>query len=383
MNTTTNSKTKVNCFRDFKKGGSVDRLTEKYGISRSTFYRWMHEMETPGKPVVISNQDKKLIAEIERQKQVIEIFQKTGLGITSPFDQRVSAIQSLNGEYSLNLLCSTLDVAKATYYRAIEVRETQYSKKRKEYTPLIEKIFEESRQTYGARKISYILKDMGYHMGPNTVAEIMHSHGWFSVRSGAKKLYEQGQKRFANHVCQQFDVSEPNILWASDMTEIKHNGFKYYICAVLDLFSRKVIAYLISMKPSTQLVNRTIKSAFSTRQPKGALTLHTDRGTVYASKAFNQTLKQLGIIHSYSAVSNPYDNAVCEAFFKTLKEEELYRTNYHSETEMRKSIAAYIERYNTDRPHSYLNNTSPDKFEKRYLDKMRQPGTEEGAENLF
>ncbi|MCR4682214.1 MAG: DDE-type integrase/transposase/recombinase [Clostridiales bacterium] len=68
----------------------------------------------------------------------------------------------------------------------------------------------------------------------------------------------------------------------------------------------------------TQLVNRTIKSAFRERQPRGSLTLHTDRGSVYASKAFNQTLKQLGIAHSYSAVSNPYDNAVCEAFFKTL-----------------------------------------------------------------
>ncbi len=383
MNTTIKSKAKVNCFKDYKNGGSVDKLTEKYGISRSTFYRWMHEMETPDKPVIPGRQDKKLMAEIERQKQVIEIFQKTGLGISSPFDQRIAAIQSLNGEYSLNLLCSTLDIAKATYYRAIEVRETQYSRKRKEYTPLIEKIFEESRQTYGARKISSILSDMGYHMAPKTVAEIMHNNGWFSVRSGAKKLYEQGLKRFTNHVCQQFDASEPDTLWASDMTEIKYNGFKYNICAVLDLFSRKVIAYSISMKPSTQLVNRTIKSAFRERQPRGPLTLHTDRGTVYASKAFNQTLKELGITHSYSAVSNPYDNAVCEAFFKTLKEEELYRSNYHSEAEMKKSIAAYIERYNAERPHAYLNNTSPEKFEKKYFEKMRQPATEVGAENLF
>lgn len=116
MNTTTNSKTKVNCFRDFKKGGSIDSLTEKYGISRSTFYRWMHEMETPDKPVIPNRQDKKLMTEIERQRQVIEIFQKTGLGISSPFDQRIAAIQSLNGEYSLNLLCSTLDIANAIVF---------------------------------------------------------------------------------------------------------------------------------------------------------------------------------------------------------------------------------------------------------------------------
>lgn len=77
----------------------------------------------------------------------------------------------------------------------------------------------------------------------------------------------------------------------------------------------------------------------------------------------------MNITHSYSAVSNPYDNAVCEAFFKTLKEEELYRMNYHSEAEMKKSIAVYINRYNSERPHAYLKNTSPDKFEKRYFEK--------------
>ena len=89
---------------------------------------------------------------------------------------------------------------------------------------------------------------MGYHIAPKTVADIMHKNGWFSVRAGAKKLYEQGQKRFVNHVCQQFDVSEPNKVWASDVTEIKYNGFKYYICVVLDLFSRKVLACTISIK---------------------------------------------------------------------------------------------------------------------------------------
>ena len=369
MNTIRNYFSKMNCFDDYSKGGSVDHLVEKYGISRSTFYRWIKDCETPVNPVILHPLDKKNLAETNRQKQMIEIYQKTGLGITSPFEDRVSAIQRLNGEYSLNLLCNTLDVAKATYYRAIEVRETQYSKKRNEYTPLIEKVFEESKQTYGARKISFVLRNMGYHIAPKTVADIMHKNGWFSVRAGAKKLYEQGQKRFVNHVCQQFDVSEPNKVWASDVTEIKYNGFKYYICVVLDLFSRKVLACTISMKPSVQMVNRAVKAAYNERQPNGPLTLHTDRGTVFASKTYNQSLKQMNITHSYSAVSNPYDNAVCEAFFKTLKEEELYRMNYHSEAEMKKSITVYINRYNSERPHAYLKNTSPDKFEKRYFEK--------------
>ena len=126
MNTTRNYFSRMNCFDDYSKGGSVDHLVEKYGISRSTLYRWIKGCETPDNPVILRPQDKKNLAETNRQKQMIEIYQKTGLGITSPFEDRVSAIQRLNGEYSLNLLCNTLDVAKATYYRAIEVRETLY-----------------------------------------------------------------------------------------------------------------------------------------------------------------------------------------------------------------------------------------------------------------
>ena len=98
MNTTRNYLSKMNCFDDYSKGGSVDHLVEKYGISRSTFYRWIKGCETPDKPVILCSQDKKYLAETNRQKQMIEIYQKTGLGITSPFEDRVSAIQRLNGE---------------------------------------------------------------------------------------------------------------------------------------------------------------------------------------------------------------------------------------------------------------------------------------------
>ena len=217
------------------------------------------------------------------------------------------------------------------------------------------------------------MKEKGYPTSPDTVAKIMHSNGWFSVRAGAKKLYLQNQKRMENMLCQQFSVSKPNEVWVSDVTEIKYGKYKYYICAVLDLFSRKVVAFHISMKATVQLVNRTIKKAFESRQPTEPLILHTDRGVNYTSKVYNQTLQLMNITHSYSATGNPYDNSVCEAFFKTLKEEELYRHEYHSEAEMKKSVSDYIERYNSKRPHTYLHNKTPNKVEKEYFEDHNDP----------
>lgn len=78
-------------------------------------------------------------------------------------------------------------------------------------------------------------------------------------------------------------------------------------------------------------------------------------------------MRLMNITHSYSSAGNPYGNSVCEAFFKTLKEEELYRREYHSEAEMKKSVSDYIERYNTKRPHTYLRYKTPEWVEAEYF----------------
>lgn len=355
------------CCLDYRNGKSIREILLRYSISKTTLYRWLKLQKTKDKRSIGINVDRKAVVELERQRKMLAIYQKTGLGIGSPFSERIQAIQKLNGEYSLNLLCLTLGVPKATYYRTIENKETQFEIKCRTLTPIIEEIFDESKQASGARKITEILREMGYSVSPDTVAKIMHRNGWFSVRAGAKKLYLQNQKRIENLLCQQFSVSKPNEVWVSDVTEIKYGKYKYFICVVLDLFSRKVIAFHISMKTTVQLVNRTIKKAYEARNPKEPLILHTDRGVNYTSKVYNQTLRLMNITHSYSGSGNPYDNSVCEAFFKTLKEEELYRREYHSEAEMKKSVSDYIERYNTKRPHTYLRYKTPEWVETEYF----------------
>ena len=108
------------CCLDYRNGKSVQELLHCYSISKTTLYRWLQRQRRTGEHGTDKNLDRKTISEFERQRKMLEIYQKTGLGTGSPVAEKVAAIQNLNGEYSLNLLCLTLGVPKATYYRAIE-----------------------------------------------------------------------------------------------------------------------------------------------------------------------------------------------------------------------------------------------------------------------
>lgn len=166
---------------------------------------------------------------------------------------------------------------------------------------------------------------------------------------------------------QHFQVISPNQVWVSDVTQIKALNKTYYICVILDLYSRKVVAYQVSENNSTHLVKQTLQDAYQLRNPKQPLMFHTDRGSNYCSKAFCEYLESLKIIErSFSRKGTPYDNAVIESFFSSLKREELYRTNYRSENDFLRSLSDYIIFYNTRRPHSNNNYKTPEAKEQEY-----------------
>ena len=120
---------------------------------------------------------------------------------------------------------------------------------------------------------------------------------------------------------------------------------------------------------STQLVKNTFKDAYETRQPKGTLIFHSDRGGNYRSKTFCNYLKYLKVTQSFSRAYTPYDNSVVESFFSSLKREELYRTKYRSDKEFKKAVDEYMVFYNSQRPHSNNNYRTPDAKEAEYYSK--------------
>lgn len=187
-----------------------------------------------------------------------------------------------------------------------------------------------------------------------------------SIRQSAKKLYEDEGHKYKNYLNQEFGVNNPNEVWVSDVTYFKYGKNAYYICVIIDLFSRMVVGYKIGKTNSTQLVKSTFQIAYKVRQPDSSLIFHTDRSGNYSSKTMNDYMRSLHIAHSFSRAHVPYDNSVMESFFSSMKREELYRTKYRSESDFRNAVDRYIIFYNTKRPHKKLQYKTPEQKEEEY-----------------
>lgn len=136
-----------------------------------------------------------------------------------------------------------------------------------------------------------------------------------------------------------------------------------YICVYLDLYSRKAITYSHGRNPSTNLATRTITEAIRKEQPGKGLIAHTDNGGPYVSYSMSKIAARYRITQFFSHPGTPHDDAVAEAFFRTLKKECIYRNNFKSEAEFKKELDLYIDFYNNRREQHYLRYRSPVQFE--------------------
>lgn len=172
---------------------------------------------------------------------------------------------------------------------------------------------------------------------------------------------------YTNLLNRDFSPKAPNLVWVSDITYLKAAGKWYYLCIVMDLFSRKVIAWHISPKADVELVMASFNKAYDKRSAPYGLMFHSDRGTQYTAFSFRRLLNSLNVVQSFSGKGCPFDNACCECFFKYLKKEETNRRIYHSFQELRLSVFEYIEGYyNSRRPHGTLSMLTPNEAEDLY-----------------
>lgn len=357
----------------YKNKESVINISKETCIPRSTIYRWINDYtaKTSIPPNVKNKEIKELERKVEKLQTMLAIIYELGISVNAPLKEKLNAMAPLYGKYNVHWLCEAMQVDRGTFYNHIfrnKKDNTWYSKRREILREEILKIYEENRQIFGAGKITAILKQKGYRTSEETVAFLMHDMGLQSIRHRAKAIYEKEVKA-KNKVNQQFQTTRPNEVWVSDVTYFRTPYNSYYICVILDLYSRKVIAHRIALNNSTQLVKNTFKDAYETRQPKGTLIFHSDRGGNYRSKTFCNYLKSLKVTQSFSRAYTPYDNSVVESFFSSLKREELYRTKYRSDKEFKKAVDGYMVFYNSHRPHSNNNYRTPDAKEAEYYSK--------------
>ena len=370
--------TKNYILKCYLSGESVLSIQKNSDIPRSTMYHWIKEYNHnhQSKRHIINLKDyNDLNQKYERCLTIIKILQFSPCLASDSVDEKYYAVEDLLLEgYNVNVICAALRMSKGTYYnRKLRGKHgnTKGKLRRDELTPVVEEIYHESNQIYGPGKVAAVMNDRGYSVGVATVSKIMHENGWFSIRGGAKVLYEMNQKRKENILKQQFTVSRPNEVWVSDVTYYTYNQIRYYICVVIDLFARRVVAWKISKKNSTQLTKKTFMQAYSSREITGDLLFHSDQGSNFVSKTFMNYLKELNVKQSFSKPGRPYDNSVCESFFSNFKQEELYRHEYKTAEDLKRSINKYMVFYNNERPHSVIRYQTPNKVEAKYYDKLR------------
>ena len=357
-------------------GESVSSLSKSSYIARSTIYLWIDEYNKTSNLCKEMNllDIHRLRQKCDRQEKMLDIIRISSCSPNSTQTEKYEAITALSDRYNVNTLCKALGMAKGSYYNHIlrnKNGNTLAAQRNAELKDAIEKIYNDSHQIFGVGKIVALLRTQGYNTSKTTVGKIMHKNGWFSIRRSAKTLYLQERQKKKNVLNQEFHATRPNEIWVSDVTYFPIEGKGYNICAIMDLYARKIVACEISLNNSTHFTKRTFNQAYETRKPTLPLLFHSDRGCNYTAKGFVDHLKNLGVKQSFSRKATPYDNSVMESFFSSMKQEELYRTRFKSEREFKNTVFKYITFYNSKRPHSTLHYLTPDQIESSYYTKIQ------------
>ena len=219
---------------------------------------------------------------------------------------------------------------------------------------------------YGYRRITFELQRRGFDVNHKRVLRMMREDNLLCMRSRCFVVTTDSRHPLPIYpnLARQMQLTALNQLWVADITYIRLRTEFVYLAVVLEAFSRRVIGWALGRTLEAELAVAALRMALIERRPAPGLVHHSDRGVQYASQAYTEMLKQHQATISMSRKGNPYDNAACESFMKTLKYEEVYRNEYRDFHDAHTSIGEFLELvYNQKRLHSALGYVPPAEFE--------------------
>ena len=251
-------------------------------------------------------------------------------------------------KYSISEMCRFFEVSRSGYYGF--VKRMDKPAKDLELSELIRECQQETKQTYGYRRVAIWLDRRGVHHNPKTILRVMNKYSLLSViRRRRYCNYSQALHRYDNLLNRDFKAERPNQKWVTDISYIKTAQGFLYLSVIRDLYDRSIVAYKTSTVQNINLVLNTIRAAKKKEKVTGELQLHSDQGFQYTSHPYFKLTQSYNIIPSMSRRGNPYDNAMAENFFSILKTECIYRVKLKTYEEARLLISQYIDFYNNQR----------------------------------
>jgi len=272
-------------------------------------------------------------------------------------------------QWPVSVLCDVLNVSRSGYYAWRCAMESARLRREQALVAEMKAIHEDRHKgCYGSPRMHQELVARGRKVCKNTVARLMRKHELKATT--ARKFRHTTDSNHSHPVAenvlnQEFEQAGPNAAWVSDITYVWTDEGWLYLAGVLDLYSRRVVGWSMSERMTSELVTSALRAALRQRCPEaGELLHHSDRGSQYASGAFQKVLHERGITCSMSGVGNCYDNAVMESFFASLKKELIHQERFATRAQARHRVFEYIEVfYNRERLHSALGYQSPCRFE--------------------
>ena len=264
-----------------------------------------------------------------------------------------------------------LGVSRAGYYAWRDRLPSRRAVRDGELCEQIAAIHHESQGSYGWPRVHAELRHRGVRVSRKRIARLMRQAGLSGMvrrRKGRTTIRVPGIATAPDLVRRGFDPTAPNRLWVADLTEIATWEGKLYLAVVVDAFSRRCVGWAMAEHMRAELVVEALEMAIWQRRPNAGLVHHSDRGSQYVSLLCGQTARDAGIAVSMGAKGCALDNAVCEAFFATLKKELTRRRSWPTRRELQTAVFAWIEGwYNRRRLHSTLGYLAPATYENRTL----------------
>ena len=273
-------------------------------------------------------------------------------------------------EYSLPLLKRLLSVSASGYYAWVDRPLSRRDREELRLELEIRAADRRTRQTYGQERLQHELAACGTRVGICRIRRIRKKLGIICKQKRKFKATTSSRHKLPvaeNILKQQFEVSEPNKVWLSDITYIPTDEGWLYLAGHKDLFHGEIVGYAMGQRLTRNLVSESLFRAIGSKHPNKGLLHHSDRGSQYCADEYREIMAGNGWQVSMSGAGNCYDNAPMESFWGTLKQELVHHRHYRTRQEAIRDITEYIEVfYNRIRIQARLGYLSPVDYARRY-----------------